>query len=143
MDPLRLRTMPSTGLLLASLAAVIFVAAELYAAPHPHASDQIPGLTYEAERGTGRPAVALVVTSVEDSGPAARAGIATGDVIDRIDGRPIASTAAVGKALRRDVKSGVTLRVRHAGQNRYKHLPAARGRKPGVSHGAKDTGGRG
>ena len=70
--------------------------------------------------------VALVVTSVEDASPAANAPIAAGDVIDRIDGHPIASVAAVRKAVRRDARHGrgIDVRVRHAGRWRYKHLPA-------------------
>lgn len=139
----RFRTMPSTALLLAMLAAILILAARLYAAPHPRRTDQIPGLTYEAQQRERRQPIALVVTSVEDDGPAARAQIATGDIIDRLDGQPIASVAAIGAMLRRDARQGITLRVRHDGQIGYKHLPAVHAPVQGRPHVTKDSGGRG
>ena len=89
-----------------------------------HRGDQLPGLTYEPERPAPRAPIALVVTSVQDGSPAAKADIAAGDVIDRIDGKPIASVSAVAHAVKSDATKGVELHIRHAGKSRYKHLPA-------------------
>ena len=74
--------MPPAGALLLTLAAVIALAVHLIEPPHRHRGDQLPGLTYEAERATPRAPLALVVTSVQDNGPAAKADIAAGDVIE-------------------------------------------------------------
>lgn len=63
-------------------------------------------MTFEAEPVRHHQPIALVVTSVEDGGPAAKADIAAGDRIDRIDGRPIASAADAAARLRRDARKG-------------------------------------
>ena len=134
------RPMPPAGALLLTLAAVIALAIHLVAPPHRQRSDQLPGLTYEAKRRAPRAPLALVVTSVQDNGPAAKADIAAGDVIDGIDGRPIASLSSVGRAVRSDARNGPLLHIRHKGESRYKHLP---GRAPSVRskepHVAKDS----
>lgn len=60
---------------------------------------QISGLTIEQQpSGTRR---ALIVTSVSSQGPAHDAGIAAGDIVEAVDGRPVEST----KQLRDFVKS--------------------------------------
>lgn len=139
------RQMPPAGALLLTLAAVIALAVHLVRPPHAHTGDQLPGLTYEAERKAPRAPIALVVTSVQDNGPAARADIAAGDVIDGIDGRPIASLSSVGRAVRSDARRGPLLHIRHKGESRYKHLPgrAPSARPPSVRsrepHVAKDS----
>jgi membrane-associated protease RseP (regulator of RpoE activity) len=132
--------MPPAGALLLTLAAVIALAVHLVRPPHRHAGDQLPGLTYEAERRAPRAPLALVVTSVQDNGPAAKADIAAGDVIDGIDGRPIASLSSVGRAVRSDARKGPLLHIRHKGESRYKHLPSARApsARPREPHVAKD-----
>lgn len=130
--------MPPPGILLALLAAVVALSAHLAAPPHVARADQIPGLTFEPARApahTPRAPIALIVTSVEDGSAAAKADIAAGDVIDRIDGKPIASVSAVGKAVRSDAGNGVILHIRHAGQSRYKQLPA----HSGPPHVAQDS----
>lgn len=119
------RALPSASLLLIALIAVILLAVRFAPAPHPHRTDQIPGLTYGL-RAHARAPLSLVVTSVEDEGPAAAAGIAAGDVIDRIDGRPITAPSQVGAAVGRDRARGVLLHVRHRGVSVYKRLPATR-----------------
>ena len=128
MDRPRSTHIPSSVTLLAMLAAVIGLAVFLACPAQRHRSDAIPGLTYTPKGNAPGTPMALVVTSVEDASPAASAPIAAGDVIDRIDGHPIASVAAVRKTVRRDAKRGrgIDVRVRHAGRWRYKHLPAAR-----------------
>lgn len=123
---MRIRPLPSTGLLIALLLAVILLALRFNPAPHRHHSNHIPGLTFEARKNGRRGPVILVVTSVQDRGPAAGAHIAAGDVIDRIDGRPIPSLAAVGAAVRRDRGKTMLLHLRHAGESGYKRLPASR-----------------
>ena len=132
--------MPPAGALLLTLAAVASLPPPSGAPPHPPGKGPLPGLTYEAKRKAPHAPLALVVTSVQDNGPAARADIAAGDVIDGIDGRPIASLSSVGRAMRSDARSGPLLHIRHAGESRYKHLP---GRAPSVRskepHVAKDS----
>lgn len=127
------RPMPPAGAMLMMLAAVVALAAHLAAAPTPHPGDQLPGLTYEPERAAPHAPLALVVTSVQDGSAAAKADIAAGDVIDRIDGKPIASVSAVARVVKRDAAKGVELHIRHAGESRYKHLPPARAKDPHVA----------
>ncbi|MFN4242005.1 MAG: trypsin-like peptidase domain-containing protein [Tepidisphaerales bacterium] len=53
-----------------------------------------------------------VVTGVQPNSLAARAGIRPGDVITRIDGRPVTSAAAASEALRRaNLASGIRLNI--------------------------------
>lgn len=139
MDLLRLRPMPPASLSLALLASVVALSPRLYAPPHPHGAAQIPGLTYIAQRAKSHTPLALVVTSVEDGGAAAKAGIVAGDVIDAIDGKPVASPDAVAAALRSDGGKTILLHIRHGGESRYKRLPA----DPGPSHVAENTRRRG
>lgn len=139
MHVVRLRPMPPAGAMLLMLAAVIALAAHLAAVP-ARPGEQIPGLTYEAERATPYAPLALVVTSVQDGSAAAKADIAAGDVIDRIDGRPIPSVSAVARAVKSDVTKGVVLHIRHAGESRYKQLPV---RQPQEPHVAENTRRRG
>jgi len=134
------RPMPPAGALLIMLAAVVALAAHLAASPHTHRRDQIPGLTYEAERKAPRAPLALIVTSVQDNSAAAKADIAAGDVIDGIDGKPIRSVSAVARAVRSDAGKDVLLHIRHEGESRYKHLPARHAKDP---HVAQDTRHRG
>lgn len=136
LGPPRPQPMPPPGALLITLAAVVALAAHLASSPHPHRRDQIPGLTYEAERKTPHAPLALIVTSVQDGSPAERADIAAGDVIDRIDGKPIRSVSAVARAVKSDAGKDVLLHIRHDGESRYKHLPARHAKEP---HVAKDT----
>lgn len=120
------RLLPSTGVLLLLLVAVILLAARWGAGAHRPHRGLIPGLTYEVARPAhGAPEPGLVVTSVEDAGPAAAAGIMVGDRIERIDDRPITALADVAAALKRGATSNLRLVVRHQGTDRYMQLPAA------------------
>jgi len=134
--PPRPDTTPPAGALLIILAAVVALAAHLASPPHPRPRDQIPGLTYEAERKAPHAPLKLIVTSVQDGSAAAKADIAAGDVIDGIDGKPIHSVSAVTRAVRNDEGRDVLLHIRHEGESRYKPLPARRAKDP---HVAKDT----
>lgn len=118
------RLLPSAGVLLLLLVAVILLAAHWGAGTRLHHPGLLPGLTYEIERPP-RSSPALIVTSVEDAGPAATAGIAVGDRIERIDGRPVCALAEVAAASKRDGARGLRLIVRHQGTDRYMQLPVA------------------
>ena len=133
----------STAELLAILALVIALALWLNPAPRRHGRNQLSGLTYEIRPANHRAPLTLIVTSVADEGAAARAGISAGDVIDRVDRRPIASPAAIGTAAQRDGDKGLLLHIRHGGANRYTYLPADRGIDPGAPHVAENTRRRG
>jgi len=118
------RLLPSTGVSLLLLVAVILFAARWGAGSRPPHAELIPGLTYELQPPAHGPP-RLVVTSVEDDGPAAAAGIAVGDVIERIDDRPVAALVDVAVASKRRGKRDIRLTVRHQGTDRYMQLPAA------------------
>lgn len=61
---------------------------------------EIPGLTIEQQPNNSQPKTEkLIVTSVASMGPAHDAGIAVGDVIDSIDGRPVASMRELREAV--------------------------------------------
>lgn len=136
----RLRPMPPAGAMLLTMAAVIALAAHLATAPSLRPRDQIPGLTYEPERAAPHAPLALIVTSVQDDSAAAKADIAAGDVIDRIDGKPISSVSAVARAMKGDAAKGVELHIRHEGESRYKHLPPVRAKEPHVAENTRRRG---
>ena len=118
------RLLPSTGVSLLLLAGVILFAAHWGAGSRLPHTGLIPGLTYELQRpANGTPG--LIVTSVEDQGPASAAGISVGDMIERIDGRPVTALADVAAAKKQGDAGGMQLVVRHAGTDRYMRLPAA------------------
>ena len=134
------RPMPPASALLLMLAGVVALAAHLAASPFASPGNQIPGLTYEAERPAPHAPLALVVTSVQDGSAAAKADIAAGDIIDGIDGRPIVSVSSVARAVRGDAHKGVLLHIRHAGESRYKHLPARHTQEPHVAENTRRRG---
>ncbi|WP_287431813.1 PDZ domain-containing protein [Sphingobium sp.] len=70
----------------------------------------LPGLTLENAEPAG---TGLVVTSMESSGPAARAGIAVGDDLIRIDGTPIASLDQANAYLSQHANAHLILGLRH------------------------------
>ncbi|WP_167541786.1 MULTISPECIES: PDZ domain-containing protein [unclassified Sphingopyxis] len=134
------RPMPPASALLLMLAGVVALAAHLAASPFASPGNQIPGLTFEAERTAPHAPLALVVTSVQDGSAAAKADIAAGDVIVGIDGKPIASVSAVTRTIRDDADKGVDLHIRHAGESRYKHLPPTRVKEPNVPENTRRRG---
>ncbi|TCP36852.1 PDZ domain-containing protein [Sphingomonas sp. BK235] len=122
--------------LVAGVAAAIAAAAAMQAVRALHAPRSADvGATFvvtEPPRG-----VAPMVTSLRAGGPAERAGLAVGDLIERIDGRAPATLAEVqhGMATRRLVR----LLVRRAG-----HDVAIVVREPGGNeNGAEDPADRG
>lgn len=120
------RLLPSTGVLLLLLVAVIALAARWGAGARVPHSGPIAGLTYELVRPVHDPP-ALIVTSVEDTGPAAAAGIAVGDTIERVDDRPVTALADVVATSKQGGMRDIRLVVRHHGADRYMRLPTARG----------------
>jgi serine protease Do len=71
----------------------------------------------------------VVVTDVEESGPAAERGFKTGDVILEVAGKPVANPADVRKALeaaKGEGKRTVLLRVRSGEATRFVAIPVAR-----------------
>jgi serine protease Do len=78
--------------------------------------------------GAGKEGV--VVTDVDDSGPAAERGIKAGDVILEAGGKHISSPSELREALsaaRKDGKSVVLLRVKSGEGNRFVTLPVKQG----------------
>ncbi|WHO38543.1 PDZ domain-containing protein [Sphingobium sp. AP49] len=69
----------------------------------------LPGLTLENAEPAGS---GLIVTSMESSGPAARAGIAVGDDLVKIDGTPIASLDQASAFLTDHRSARITLDLR-------------------------------
>lgn len=71
----------------------------------------------------------IVVTSVEENGPASERGLRTGDVILEISGRNVTKTADLNEALtkaRSEGKSVVLLRVKSQAGTRYVTLPVGK-----------------
>ncbi|MEA3013801.1 MAG: serine protease Do [Sphingomonadales bacterium] len=65
----------------------------------------------------------LVITSIAENRPAARAGIRTGDVIERIDGAPVGSIGEAAAALADARAPDIILRVNRHGEYVIVHLP--------------------
>jgi S1-C subfamily serine protease len=68
----------------------------------------------------------LVITSLGEKGPAARAGITAGDVIERIDGIPVHSQSEAAEALKGARSSDITLTLNRRGRYAVVHLPMLR-----------------
>ena len=75
--------------------------------------------TYRVPAGT----TGLVVTDVDDSGAAARAGIHPGDVVRQVDGRAVASTSEFRDALSRRTDRPAMLSVQRQGQTFFVAVP--------------------
>ena len=78
----------------------------------------------------GAGSAGIVVTSVEENGPASERGLRTGDVILEISGRNVTKTAELNEALakaRSEGKSVVLLRVKSQAGTRYVTLPVGKG----------------
>jgi len=66
--------------------------------------------------GAGAARTGAVVNSLRGDGAAARAGLAVGDAVEAVNGRPVAGPAAADAALARAGAGPVTMRVRRAGR---------------------------
>lgn len=82
-------------------------------------SDSLPGVTVENAVPPGR---GLVVTSLRSGSEAAAAGIAVGDGVTAIDGRPIARLDQALGYLHKDRNRWIVLRIVHRGQARRVRL---------------------
>jgi S1-C subfamily serine protease len=75
----------------------------------------LPGLTVE---NAPPPRTGLIVTSLRTGSEAAQTGIAVGDDIERLDGRPIDEIDDAIAYLRQDRNPAVLLRIEHGSQVR-------------------------
>jgi predicted metalloprotease with PDZ domain len=73
--------------------------------------------------GVDPPDKGLVITSLERNGPAARAGIRAGDVIERIGGVPVGSIDEAASALKAGPPPGTILMLNRHGEYVIVHLP--------------------
>ncbi|MBB5397093.1 S41 family peptidase [Mucilaginibacter sp. AK015] len=84
------------------------------------------GLEYQLLRDT------LVITQVNAGGPAAKAGIITGDRIIQVDGKPFSGTKLksdrISKTFRGEKDTQITLGVVRNGWKAIKNIPIKRGR---------------
>jgi S1-C subfamily serine protease len=65
----------------------------------------------------------LVITSLRANGPAARAGLRPGDVIERISGTPVGSSADAAAVLKGAGASDIILTLNRRGHYAIVHLP--------------------
>jgi serine protease Do len=90
--------------------------------------------------GLGRGEKGLVVTSLATGGPADRAGMESGDVIERVEGARIASAAEAAAALRRARDREASLMLNRRGNYVMVHVPT--GQRPDrITGPATDQGG--
>jgi hypothetical protein len=68
----------------------------------------------------------LVITSLGENGPAAQAGITTGDVIERIGGIPVHSPGEAAEALKHARPPEIALTLNRGGHYAVVHLPMRR-----------------
>ena len=73
--------------------------------------------------GISRDDKGLVITSLGEHGPAARAGVRPGDVIERIGQAPVASSRDAVSALREAPAPGIDLTLNRRGHYAIVHLP--------------------
>jgi len=135
-------TVLAAGIVLGDLNLPLFPASETQAATA--ALDAAIGATVEPlDRATARylgvdgRAQGLVITSVEGKGPAERAGIKVGDVIERIDGEPVGSLPAAAAAFKH-AHGAMVFTLNHRGHYAIVQLPirAVSGRRGLVEEGA-------
>jgi S1-C subfamily serine protease len=85
----------------------------------------VQGLTPEMARQYRVPAgtTGLIVTDVDESGAAARAGLQPGDVIRQVDGRAVGSSTEFRDALARRTDRPAMLSVQRQGQTFFAAVP--------------------
>jgi Do/DeqQ family serine protease len=76
-----------------------------------------------AQLGLRRGTQGLVVTQVDPAGPAAQAGVRTGDVIQEVNRQPVRTLAEVRDALRKSGNRAAVLLVNRGGQTIYVPVP--------------------
>ncbi|RMF85670.1 MAG: RIP metalloprotease RseP [Nitrospirae bacterium] len=96
----------------------------LVAAAGPAANLAAPVLLFAALFMAGIPALRPVLGEPEPGSPAARAGVAAGDLVVAVDGEPVATWEAVLRHLRAHPAAAVELAVRRGGAVRHLRLPA-------------------
>lgn len=78
------------------------------ASDRPYAGVGLRGIpAVWCEKIFGTPRNAVIVTSVEVGSPAWLAGLRGGDLVDRVDGRPVPTVAELGRMLREQGPAGV------------------------------------
>jgi regulator of sigma E protease len=85
----------------------------------------LPVVVFAGTLYVGMPRPAAVVGGVEAGSPAELAGIAPGNRIVAVDGRPVAWWGEVDEAIRSRPGTGLTLEVERAGERRKVVLPLA------------------
>lgn len=118
------RPMPSAWLLIAvsfgaalSLLLAVGLSGPLHLLRHPVAPSAL-GMTLSRSNRDG----GVLVTSLQQAGPADRAGIEVGDRIVSIDAKPAQSAAAIGDEARAVAGDAVQLVVLHNGRQRRVEL---------------------
>ena len=124
--PLRQRLLPWLALLsLVPITAMLLFVSHTgriwleRAASRPEATAAIPGITMEAAPARKNK---LVVTSIRSDGQAARQGVAVGDTIVAIDGKPIFTLDQARRYLQKDHAAAMQLRIVHARRARNVRL---------------------
>ena len=79
----------------------------------------------------------VLVTSVTDNGPAAKAGVRAGDVITAIDGEPVDSPGDISRAINRKKDGDVTLTIIRNKSQQTIHVTPGEARARGTLDGAQ------
>jgi membrane-associated protease RseP (regulator of RpoE activity) len=79
----------------------------------------------------------VLVTSVTDDGPAAKAGVRAGDVITAIDGEPVDSPGDISRAINRKKEGDITLTIIRNKSQQMIHVTPGESRLRGTPDGAQ------
>lgn len=123
-----------SGALLAIALALVLMLAGLERLRHravdaEHYVEPLPGMTVEQAPAPQR---GLIVTSVRDSSQAQQSGVAVGDIVVVIDGRPVHSLGQARLDLQKVSGEEVTIGLLHDGTLRYIGLQRAGGMPHGT-----------